>query len=275
MKDLFKLLVYTFALFFAVNSGNILIVGLICVFSIFYIIRDKNIKLNLKSENSCVEDDFKGHMIDTISHDLKIPALAQLRCLEQLTNGYYGELKVSQKSVIKELENSSKSLINIIEMLVSSYNLDNKNFKLNYEKCNLLEILTISISKVKEMAQEKDIKFEYSGVDGNVYILADKKELERTILNLLFNAINQSLNGNKIKVTVNNHNNKLSFNISGKFLDGFEASQYSTIGKNISMQFCKKIIELHDGKIYCWKDNDLKQNIAFVIPQKPSNVNAF
>ena len=74
--------------------------------------------------------------MDTISHDLKVPALAQLRCLEQLTNGYYGELDISQKSVVKELEQSCKSVINIIEMLTCSYNLDAKIIKLCYEKCN-------------------------------------------------------------------------------------------------------------------------------------------
>ena len=276
MKDLFKLLMYTFTLFFAINSGNIIFVFIVCVISILYVIKSQKQTLDFKTCGEILKEDSEFNIMDTISHDLKVPALAQLRCLEQLTNGYYGELDISQKSVVRELEQSCKSVINIIEMLTCSYNLDAKIIKLCYEKCNLKELISLSVEKIEELAEEKNIIFEYLGIKNDIYVLADKKELERAILNLLICVINYSLCGNIVKITVNEEqNNRLSFNISGNFLENFEKAKYSTIGQNISLQFCKKIIELHKGRIYYWKDNDLKQNISFVIPQKPSNANVF
>lgn len=58
-------------------------------------------------------------------HDLKIPTIAQIRALELLLNGEFGNLSKEQKEIILLILESCKYLYKVILTLVLTYNIDN------------------------------------------------------------------------------------------------------------------------------------------------------
>jgi light-regulated signal transduction histidine kinase (bacteriophytochrome) len=70
----------------------------------------------------------KSTYITILSHDLKIPTIAQIRALELLLNGNYGTLNKEQKEIILLILDSCKHLYKVILTLVITCNLEsNRN----------------------------------------------------------------------------------------------------------------------------------------------------
>ncbi len=68
----------------------------------------------------------KSTYITNLSHDLKIPTIAQIRALELLLNGSYGNLSKEQKEIILLILDSCKYLYKVIMTLVITCNLEEK-----------------------------------------------------------------------------------------------------------------------------------------------------
>ena len=56
----------------------------------------------------------KATYITILSHDLKIPTIAQIRALELLINGQFGELSKEQIEIIRLILESCKGLYKVI-----------------------------------------------------------------------------------------------------------------------------------------------------------------
>ena len=68
----------------------------------------------------------KSTYITILSHDLKIPTIAQIRALELLLNGNYGSLNNEQKEILLLILDSCKHLYKVILTLVVTCNLEEK-----------------------------------------------------------------------------------------------------------------------------------------------------
>lgn len=66
----------------------------------------------------------KATYITILSHDLKIPTIAQIRALELLINGQFGELTKEQKEIISLILESCKSLYKVILTLLITCKLE-------------------------------------------------------------------------------------------------------------------------------------------------------
>ena len=66
--------------------------------------------------------------ITILSHDLKIPTLAQIRALELVINGHFGELNKDQKEILELTLESCKFLYKVILTLMLTRKLaENEN----------------------------------------------------------------------------------------------------------------------------------------------------
>lgn len=72
--------------------------------------------------------------ITDLSHDLKIPTIAQIRALELLLKGEFGKLTTEQEEMIQLILESCKCLYKTELLLFSICNLENYNIKNNLQK---------------------------------------------------------------------------------------------------------------------------------------------
>ena len=68
----------------------------------------------------------KATYITILSHDLKIPTIAQIRALELLINGQFGELSKEQKEILRLILESCKGLYKVILTLLITCNLEDE-----------------------------------------------------------------------------------------------------------------------------------------------------
>lgn len=51
-------------------------------------------------------------------------------------------------------------------------------------------------------------------------------------------------------------------------------TRFSTVGHGIKLQLCKKIIEIHQGKIFVKNSNKNINSISFIIPNNKNKLNS-
>ena len=238
---------------------------------------------NLEAEKEIERQ--KEYFIETLIHDLKIPTLAQLRGLQLIEKGTMGPINSEQKELISNITESCNYILTMISMVLNTYRFETKQNPLYYEKFDLSQVVVESFEKASKEAKEKEIQFVYKSTNDNTFLEADREEIKKVVINLLNNAIVYSSRGEKIVVCVENENNNLKFSVTSRgislsnkeCLSLFERTseknpKFSTVGHGISLYLCKKIIDVHNGKIYASTDGDLVNTFTFVVPQFRQNI---
>lgn len=276
MKDLSVVILYLFCLIRVYNANDLFSLYMLGVLSVFFFISYSSTRRKcIECDNYCknIIHRQKSYFVDILNHDIKVPILAQLRALGILKNGIMGGVNIEQKELIEQIEASCKCALDMISMINNAHEIDNKTEKLNYEKFNMTDLLFSCFNELSCNAKEKKLTFSYSSKTEKNYVEADLYGIKKVITSLLLNAINYSKYGDEISVNINSSRNRLTFSVSGMGLlesTAEDKNQYTTIGHNIGMYLCKKIIEFHKGKFY--SHNCTKNTLSFVIPTK---INSF
>ena len=266
-KDFILLLCFFYLFVLAVNTQNsaaiysalVLIIGFTYKYFQLKIKTEQNEQLTRERLNKQRET-----YISSLNHDLRIPVITQLRALELLDKEHLGSMNPAQREMISQIEQSCKCIINLISLMINIYSIENHTHKLIYEKFNLSEVVTSCFNELINESSEKKITFEYKVKEKNLQINADKDEIRKVITNLLSNTLANSNIGGKIIVNIMSAPDKIILSVySDTNLNSLHNplinSGYTTIGQAIRLNFCKKIIEIHKGRILSTQ----KQN-AFV-----------
>ena len=117
--------------------------------------------------------------IDELIHDLKTPAAAQYRVTEHMCKGSFGKLNEEQQEITKQLNDSSRYMLNIINNILTLCRLKNNNITFDFKNFEINKIISQSIKNLKYYAEDKRcaILFDYS--DEEILINGCELELER------------------------------------------------------------------------------------------------
>lgn len=266
LKDLVITIMYLYIFVIILPEKNLIATSFLLILFICYFtqsIKNKEFNKNLRRYLSAQKERF----INIISHDLRIPIIAQIRALDIVNSEKLGSLNDTQKNMLIEIEDSCKCVLNLMSMMINTYKMENNSYKLIYEKFNLSDLIVSCFDELLSQATEKNITFEYKNLNKNQNITADKTELRKVIINILSASILNAHIGEKISIIINNTNNKIRLIISGydnqTYKNNSFNSYYTSIGHDIRFKFCKKIIENHNGKII----QNINNSFGFEIPQ--------
>lgn len=236
---------------------------IIVLLVLFFVLR-KN--LSLKSALFSQRENF----IKTLSHDIRVSTLAQIRGLDLLQSKY------SQEELITDINESCKYSLDMINMLLNTYRYENGEQVLNQEVFNFSDLVSYCSSKLSYQAEEKNIDF-YFNMNASTPVYADKAELAKALHYLLSTIIFYSRRNKKIAIFVKRvcDNLEVSITYSGNPLTEEECRRmfsnnprFSTVGHGIKMYMCKKIIEFHGGKIGVNNISDKINSFTIAIPVK-------
>ena len=264
MKDLISFCIFIYSIQIFMKTNDIVALCLFTFLLIVYTIKYLRIKYqlaNVSESNAQSLNRQKDFFINTLTHDFKVPIIAQMRGLELLKNGIMGNINEDQKEILTQIDGSCKYVLDMISMCSNAYMFEKNTYKLVYEKFNMNELITSCLEEIAAKAKEKNLTFAFFSSSNNTQIKADKNEIKKVILNLLINAINYSSNSDTINIYLSTEKNHMNFTMSGMGLvygknsNTKENNKYTTIGHTLGIYLSKKIIETHNGKIYLTGDN--------------------
>ncbi len=224
--------------------------------------RDKMIQeyVEKEKENNNIKEDF----IAMLTHDLKVPIIAQDNTLDLLLDNKFGQLTNEQKDAIKNIKISNSDLRHLVESLLDSHKFEKKGFvpKIQ-ENIALREFIDDIIMQANSIASlhNKIIRL-YDHSEPNYKINTDIFLLRRVIQNLILNAVSYGINSDYIDITLENNDDEYiirvrdyGLGISKENLDKIfnkyysAAELYSKASMGLGLYLSNKIINTLNGSI--------------------------
>lgn len=224
---------------------------------------DKNISLEKIIKNEKELRLFKEEFVATLTHDMKVPVVAELNSLNYLLEGRFGELNDKQKEALNLMLSSSQELKDLIENLLETYKLSDKELTLNKTKNLFNTILEDVIAEMTPIA-ERNSNFINTNLSETkeIYAEYDIFQLKRVFKNIIQNAISNSkesepiqikteVNSDNITVKITNKGSGISQEdldlIFNKYYCGH--SKFRKAGTGLGLYISQQIMLAHNGSI--------------------------
>lgn len=220
-----------------------------------YIVILKNVTNQKEMEH--LKEDF----VATLTHDLKVPIIAESNILEFLVTEKFGPISDKQKEAIKNIQTSNQELIELVQILLETYKMKDTGAVLYFEEFEINPYLKDVIKEMTPIAEKNNLKIKYKEYE-NITINADKLQLKRVIKNLIQNAILHSESEKNIDISVKKTQTDVHISIvdygkgiSKEDLEMIFKKYYSTakkfrkIGTGLGLYLAQQIVKSHGGEI--------------------------
>lgn len=217
-----------------------------------------------------MRDDF----IATLTHDLRVPILAEATTLKFFEKGMFGILTNKQKEAIENMTESNNGLLSLVNSLLDTYKYESGKTELIKEPTNIKKLVQECISELYPISQKNNQKLNDFCSTEIPLINVDKSEIKRVIVNLLNNSLIHTQKGGIINIKAEENNNELIVEVTdnGKGIPDAEiniifdrffstAKKFRKVGTGLGLYLSKQIIEKHNGKI--WVESTLGSGSTF------------
>ena len=230
--------------------------------NLFESIYDRDLVINEYREKEKENYNLKEEFIAALTHDLKVPIIAQDKTFDLFLQDKFGGLSDIQKEVILKLKESNNDLYEMVNSILETYKIEHRGIELKIEKeINVEEFLINCINGFENVIKPmgKEIHFH-----SKTPIAADFDPflIKRVINNLIMNSIKHSTKTDKIDI----HLNKTADNFSIDIIDYGEGIDEENIKKifnkyysitnkgarvstGLGLYLSNKIVKKHKGSI--------------------------
>ncbi len=223
----------------------------------------------------------KEDYVAMLTHDLKAPILAANRALKFLLDKEFGELSKAQTDLITNILESNNDMYEMLRTLLEVYKHDGGKKKLLLQSHDLCILLESVATQFKPLAEAKSIVILLGLPAKEVLVDYDQDETRRVLQNLLDNALKFTDSGGTVKIRVDDNQSHVLVAVedSGSgisehcqkqlFQRFWQAPANSRIyaGTGLGLYLCRKIIELHGGKIWCESELNKGSVFYFTLPR--------
>ena len=224
---------------------------------------DKNRKA-LEENNAKLRelDQIKSRFFANISHELRTPLTLLIAPLESLLRRFNHDPET--KDLLVTMHSNGMRLLKLINDLLALVRLESGRIELKAEPLNLAEFIRAIASAARQVADDKRLRLETS-IDPNLgIVLADRDQLDKIVLNLVFNALKFTPSGGRVELRAEKMGDRFQLavtdtgmGISEKNLphvfdrfwqaDGSSKRKYQGMG--IGLALVKELVQVQGGEV--------------------------
>ncbi len=223
-------------------------------------------------------ENLKEDFIATLTHDLKVPIVAESNMLNFFLEGKFGEINEKQQFALQGMKKSNRELVDLVQIILDTYKVKETGIKLYKENILLNEFLTDIISEMQPIASDSKIKINFNSKH-NIRIYADRLQLSRVVKNLISNAIIHSTSSETIDLTTGEIPGFVTISVIdyGQGISKEEiplifnkyyssTKKFRKIGTGLGLYLSQEIINSHKGEINVSSTENVRTEFCIKLP---------
>lgn len=238
-------------------------------------------QLTLANEQLKNLDQLKDEFLYTVTHELRTP-LTSIRALTEIVHDNPDLPEEQRQHYLGAVVKETERLSHLITQVLNLERYESGRQKLQLSSVDLRELVHDTISSLQPLISEKKIQLLYQIPDSMLLQQCDESLLRQVFTNLISNAIKfvEPETGTiKISIFSNHDEWQVWIQDNGKgiapelhelIFDKFFQAKNQTIkkpeGSGLGLAICKKIIEMHQGKIWVESEESKGARFIFTLP---------
>lgn len=227
-----------------------------------------------QKELETLREDF----VATLTHDLKVPIVAEANILEFLISGKFGEITEKQHNAIANMKDCNKELLDLVQILLETYKIKEQGIELDKETFELGHFVDSIVKDMAPIAEKSELKLNFC-YNQEFNVNADAMQLKRVIKNLIQNAISHSESSSNIDIRLDKSEEFISICIvdygKGIAKEDIEkvfnkyystANKYRKIGTGLGLYLSQQIMKSHGGEILVTSEENVSTEFCVKLP---------
>ena len=203
----------------------------------------------------------KEDFVATLTHDLKVPIIAETNMLDLFVNESFGKISEKQRVALTNMQSSNRELLDLVQIVLDTYKFKGKSMRLHRENIMLKEFLTEIVEEMQPLADKSKNTLEII-LQRDIRAFADRMQLKRVIKNLIQNAISYGAQNSPIEITVGeipkyivikvkDYGAGISQDDINKIFNKYysAAKKFRKIGTGLGLYLALQIMKAHDGDL--------------------------
>jgi two-component system phosphate regulon sensor histidine kinase PhoR len=210
-------------------------------------------------------------MVANISHELRTP-IANIRLhIDSLFHDQDRPKRKASIATLRDIARETDSLLWLVQELLDLSMIESGQAIMKLVPNNLLEIVHEGVERLRDQLDVKDIKI-VQYVPARLFVLCDRDQTRRVLMNLIRNSIKWSPKGESITISASAHGEDVRISVFDngpgvpddqveRVFERFyqiDTARSKGEGSGLGLAICKHIVEAHGGKI--WADGNSKGN---------------
>ncbi len=220
----------------------------------------------------------KEDFVATLTHDLKVPIVAESNIINFLLEGRFGEINEKQDVALKNMKASNQELVELVQILLETYKIKETGIKLLKENIKLNQFITQIVEEVQPIAENSGMRINFQP-ERDIKVVADPLQLERVIKNLISNAISHSNTKENIDIKTGEIPGYITISVIdyGQGIPEKElklifnkyysaAKKFRKIGTGLGLYLSQQIVKSHNGEITVTSEENVRTEFCVKLP---------
>jgi two-component system, sensor histidine kinase and response regulator len=220
----------------------------------------------------------KARWLGMANHDLRNPLSGILANCQLIDEGAVsGE---EHRAALKAIHSRGEFMLQLLDDVLDISVIESGSQRLCLEPTDLWSLVEESIALSRPLARHKGVQIEAVPQEPRPVVSVDRRKLQQVFQNLIENAIKYSPKRDKIKlaIVIEGRNVLVTVRDTGPGIPNDELELIFTPfhrsravgseqGTGLGLAICKRIVELHEGKI--WAENAVSGGAVFFVSLTP------
>lgn len=221
----------------------------------------------------------KEDFVATLTHDLKVPIVAESNIINFLLDGKFGDINDKQKVALLNMKNSNEELVNLVQIILETYKVKETGMKLVKENIMLNKFIAEVAAETQPIANNAGITIYYN-LNRDINVMADRLQLERVLKNLISNAISHSNTKDRIDIKTGEIPGYVTISVIDYgqgipkkdlkliFNKYYSASKkFRKIGTGLGLYLSQQIVKSHGGEITVNSEENVQTEFCIKLPK--------